>query len=161
MSRYTFFALILCMTQCNISNTGLYCRAHCTGPLYNMGWEMISWSSVAKLPTWHKAWAHFQKYGFCFGAYRETNAAVSPIWKWKSKILFLVFAHSASLVPRPLPAFQCCTLNRERAWYATAHEWCFTSNRPGIDFIVSGYVLRFVAYLSTFCCFPEFFISQR
>ena len=67
-----------------------------------------------------------------------------------------------SLVPRPLPAFQCCTLKSERAWYAMAREWRFTWNRPGIDFIVRGHILRFVAYmyLSPFCCFSEFFVSR-
>ena len=27
-----------------------------------------------------------------------------------------------SLVPRPLPPFQCCTLKSERAWYTTARD---------------------------------------
>ena len=29
---------------------------------------------------------------------------------------------TSSLVPRPLPAFQCCTLKNERAWYHKSRE---------------------------------------
>ena len=42
-------------------------------------------------------------------------------------VLFIVYSittsdamttrYDSSLVPRPLPAFQCCTLKNERAWY--------------------------------------------
>ena len=47
----------------------------------------------------HLTYAHsFQTYGFSITTYGDTNCAISPLWKWKSKfppVRFLVFAHSA------------------------------------------------------------------
>ena len=54
-----------------------------------------------------------------------------------------------SLVSRPLPAFQRSQEKPKGPWYATAHDWRFTRNRPGIDLImhvVRGSEFYFLAY---------------
>ena len=47
-----------------------------------------------------------------------------PAIKKKSKIIQLhMYVHVASLIPRPLPVFQCYTSKNGRAWYKSACAW--------------------------------------
>ena len=45
--------------------------------------------------------------------------------------LFIVGRLFLSLVPRPLPCFQCYTQKRERAWYLVACDWPATAQSMG------------------------------
>ena len=73
----------------------------------NFSYEWFVWGSLWPTPIRLKLWkVHKQESSY-------TAIIIIMLLKWKA----------CSLVPRPIPSFQCCKLKCGRAWYQKSHDF--------------------------------------